>query len=238
MRISGICSTNRIYWSYLLGFSRVTVQEALAENTGDYCSYRSSQKQSSTTYSGKVKMKWTKADGSRACASREAEGWARQQRSRAAPTTVGRLPAPPPLTATVNPTAAPRALPTCPPSAHAPIRTTLPAWRHFRRTAHSQDGGAVLLAAGLVLSPEVPRLRAAGLGRRCPPGLGACSVGGKPTGYSQKTNENNLSTLRPRLSVRPSINNAFAPDKTKRVPSVFHLPRPAVVSRLYTSPSR
>lgn len=58
----------------LLGFSRVTVQEALAENTGDYCSYRSSQKQSSTTYSGKVKMKRTKADGSRACASREAEG--------------------------------------------------------------------------------------------------------------------------------------------------------------------
>lgn len=52
----------------------MTVQEALAENTGDYCSYRSSQKQSSTTYSGKVKMKWTKADGSRACASREAEG--------------------------------------------------------------------------------------------------------------------------------------------------------------------
>uniref|UniRef100_A0A8V1A310 Direct IAP-binding protein with low pI n=1 Tax=Gallus gallus TaxID=9031 RepID=A0A8V1A310_CHICK len=79
---------------------------------------------------------------------------ARQQRSRAAPTTVGRLTAPPPLTATVNTTAAPRALPTCPPSAHAPIRTTLPAWRHFRRTAHSQDGGAVLLAAGLVLSPE------------------------------------------------------------------------------------
>lgn len=86
----------------------------------------------------------------------------------------------------------PPALPTCPPSAHAPFRTTNPpAWRHFRRTAHSQDGGVVLLAARLAVSPEVPRLRAAGLGRRCPPGLGACSVGGKPTGYFQKIKGNN-----------------------------------------------